>query len=67
MKLSIALIQISALLTVADTASHTMHADDVIAALERDTRKQEDNIKLTTDKLRALQERVQAIFPHRSP
>ena len=66
MKLSFALIQVFALSVVADKALHTLHADDVLAALERDTRKQEDNIKTTTEKLRALQERVQAIFPHKN-
>ena len=50
---------------IAVCAMETLHADDVIKALERGTQRQEENIKSTTAKLRALQERVNSIFPHK--
>jgi uncharacterized coiled-coil protein SlyX len=51
---------------VANNIAHKVNADDVIAALTAGTAKQEENIKTTTEKLRALQKRVEAIFPHTS-
>ena len=64
MRSFITLIQASIVLS-AEIKHTEMRADDVIAALEKSTLNQEKNIQSTTEKLRALQQRVEAIFPHK--